>query len=153
MRALILIPCVFYLPILWAGPIQEVVNLASESQQAISQDKVYLLYISRLACPYCARLEKSVLLPMLNNGDYDGQVELREISWEGGQVTGFDGRAHRSIEIINDYDVVGTPTLLFLDNNGEELTSRLVGYHSEDFYWYYFDEAIESARRKLLNLP
>jgi hypothetical protein len=49
--------------------------------------------------------------------------------------------------------VVGTPTLLFLDNKGEELTSRLVGYHSEDFYWYYFDEAIEIARNELLNLP
>lgn len=150
MRALILIPCVFYLPILWAGPIQEVVNLASESQQAISQDKVYLLYISRLACPYCARLEKNVLHPMLNNEDYNGQVELRELSWEGGQVIGFDGKARGSLEIINRYAVFGTPTLLFLDSNGEELTSRIVGYHSEDFYWYYFDEAIENAKNKLL---
>jgi hypothetical protein len=49
--------------------------------------------------------------------------------------------------------VVGTPTLLFLDSGGEELTQRLVGYHSEDFYWYYFDEAIENAKNKLLNRP
>jgi thioredoxin-related protein len=82
-RALILFFSIFYFLSLWASPIQEVQNLASESQQAISMDKVYLLYISRLACPYCARLEKNVLRPMLNNEDYDGQVELRELSWEG----------------------------------------------------------------------
>lgn len=153
MRALTLLFGIFCFPILLASPIQEVQNLASESQQAIARDKVYLLYISRLACPYCARLEKNVLYPLLNNKDYDGQVELRELSWEGGQVIGFDGKAYRSIEIINRYAVVGTPTLLFLDSRGEELTQRLVGYHSEDFYWYYLDEAIENAKNKLLNRP
>jgi thioredoxin-related protein len=152
-RTLILLIGIFYFSMLWASPIQEVQNLATESQQAISKDKVYLLYISRLACPYCARLEKNVLHPMLNNGDYDAQVELRELSWEGGEVIGFDGEAHQSLEIINRYAVVGTPTLLFLGSSGEELTQRLVGYHSEDFYWYYFDEAIEKAKNKLLDQP
>ena len=153
MRTLILLFSIFYFPFLWASPIQEVKNLAIESQQAIAQDKVYLLYISRLACPYCARLEKNVLHPMLNSEDYDVQVELRELSWEGGQVIGFDGKAHQSLEIINRYAVVGTPTLLFLDSSGEELTQRLIGYHSEDFYWHYFDEAIEKAMNRLLGSP
>ena len=153
MRTLLLLFGIFYFAFLWASPIQEVKNLASESQQAIAQDKVYLLYISRLACPYCARLEKNVLHPMLNSEDYDVQVELRELSWEGGQVIGFDGKAHQSLEIINRYAVVGTPTLLFLDSSGEELTQRLIGYHSEDFYWHYFDEAIEKAMNRLLGSP
>ena len=153
MRTLLLLFGIFNFAYLGASPIQEVKNLASESQQAVAQNKVYLLYISRLACPYCARLEKNVLHPMLNNEEYDAQVELRELSWEGGQVIGFDGQPHPSLEIINRYAVVGTPTLLFLDSTGEELTQRLIGYHSEDFYWYYFDEAIEIATNKLLDQP
>ncbi len=149
-RLLMLMLGAFYFPVLWATPIQQVQNLASESQQANSQDKVYLLYISRLACPYCARLKKNVLHPMLMSKEYEGQVELRELTWEGGQVIGFNGRPYQSIEIINDFAVVGTPTLLFLDDKGRELTPRIVGYDSEDFYWFYFDRAIKNATKELL---
>lgn len=149
-RRLILMLGALYLPCLWASLIAQVQNLASESRQAMAEDKVYLLYVSRLRCPYCAKLEKNVLLPMLNNKQYGKLVELRELSFEGGEVVDFNNQSHLSIEIINQFAIPGTPTLLFLDNNGEELASRIVGYNSEDFYWYYFDKAIEAARTELL---
>lgn len=150
-KTLILIFGAFYFSVSWASPIQEAQNLALESQQAMIEDKVYLLYISRLECPYCARLKKNVLHPMLKNKDYEELLELRELSFEGGQVVDFDGKSYLSIEIINRYAVIGTPTLLFLGDKGEELTSRIIGYHSEDFYWFYFDKAIKKAKAELVN--
>ena len=150
MKVLLTIIVVLYLPVLTAEPISAANNLAAESGLAASQDRVYLLYISRLNCPYCALLKKNVLSPMLNNDSYLAQVELRELSWEGGRVVDFDQQVRMSIKIIRRYLVAGTPTLLFLDESGHELSERMTGYHSEDFYWHYFDKAIKTARGKLL---
>ncbi|MFP6808783.1 MAG: thioredoxin fold domain-containing protein [Pseudomonadales bacterium] len=124
-------------------------NLEKESLLAVEKNKVFMLYISRPACPYCARLEEQVLNPMLNSNEYDSLVILRELSTNGGQVIDFDGQRKPAVDITRRYEIVGTPTLLFLDDNGAELTQRITGYHSEGFYWYYLDAAIQSARSKI----
>lgn len=151
LRALVIISIAGYLPVLSAKPISAAQNLAAESEQADSAGRVYLLYVSRLACPYCALLEKNVLLPMLRNDDYLAQVDLYELSWEGGAVVDFNQRSRKAIEIIRQYGIIGTPTLLLLDRSGNELAERIVGYHSEDFYWHYLDQAIGIAKRELLS--
>jgi thioredoxin-related protein len=120
-------------------------NLVAEATHAEDNGMVYLLYVSRSACPYCKKLEQNVLFPMRASKSYEDLVDLREISFEGGSVVDFDNKTHPSIDIIRRFDVVGTPTLLFLDSSGAEISERLVGYHSEDFYWYYFEQSIEKA--------
>ena len=149
-RTLVIVFIAIYLPVLAAEPIAAAHNLPAEAKRAVSADRIYLLYVSRLACPYCALLEKNVLFPMLRNDDYLAWVDLHELSWEGGKVVDFDRHSRTAIEIISRYGVIGTPTLLFLDVAGNELTDRIIGYHSEDFYWHYFDKAIRKARKKLL---
>jgi thioredoxin-related protein len=149
-KLLVALLITLYVPALVAEPIQAAADLAGESQRAVNQNRVYLLYVSRLDCPYCARLEKNVLFPMLRNDEYVELVDLREISYEGGEVVDFDGQTRASVDIIRRYGIIGTPTLLFLDEDGAELADRIVGYHSEDFYWFYFDKAIEEARRVLI---
>ncbi len=124
-------------------------NLAIESLQALEDGKVYLLYVSRPECPYCARLEKNVLHPMMKSHEYDSLVMLRELSMEGGMVTDFDGVAKSSGEITAPLQIIGTPTLFFLGAKGVELAPRMTGYYSEDFYWHYFDKAIKDARELL----
>ena len=51
----------------------------------------------------------------------------------------------QATDIVNEYGVFGTPTLLFLDGAGHEIAERLVGYQSVDFYWSYFERTIASA--------
>ena len=126
-------------------------RLDRESHAAVSAGRVYLLYISRPECPYCAKLEAHVLRPMLRSHRFDNQIVLRELSWEGDRVTDFEGRRRDPSELVREYGITGTPTLLFLDAAGEELTSRLVGYYSDDFYWYYFENAIRRAHETLLS--
>ncbi len=86
---------------------------------------------------------------MLRNDDYRPLVDLHELAWESNDVIDFDRQARSAAEIIARYKIMGTPTLLFLDGQGNELTDRISGYHSEDFYWYYFDKAIGVARGEL----
>ncbi len=129
--------------------ILQAADLGRESRAAIAEGRVYLLYVSRPECPYCARLEEQVLLPMLKSGSYEGWLVLRELSWEGSTVIDFSGKKRVPEDLIREYGVTGTPTLLFLDAKGRELTGRLVGYYSEDFYWHYFEKAAESAHDRL----
>ena len=136
-------------PVLSAEKILMAQNLEKESLLAIEKNKVFMLYISRPACPYCARLEEQVLEPMLISNEYDSLVVLRELSTKGKQVIDFDGQRKPAADVTQRYKIAGTPTLLFLDDNGVELTQRITGYHSEDFYWHYLDTAIKSARSRI----
>lgn len=121
------------------------INLALEAEDAETNKMVYLLYVTRPACPYCKKLEKNVLYPMRVRETYADTVYLREISFEGGEIIDFDQQVRSSIDIVKRFGVIGTPTLLFLDASGAEITERIVGYHSEDFYWYYFEQSIKAA--------
>jgi len=42
-----------------------------------------------------------------------------------------------------------TPTLLFLNADGEEMSEKLVGIWSEDYYGGFIDNRIDEARNKL----
>ena len=129
--------------------LQSANNLATESRQAGLDQKIYLLYISRPDCPYCARLEKDVLQPLLAGREFDHQLVLRELSMEQAQLIDFDGRPSSGQKLMAQYQVDGAPTLLFFDSQGNELSERLNGYFSTDYFWYYFIERIGQASLKL----
>jgi len=127
-------------------------SLSRESQLAFREGKVLLLYVSRPNCPYCEKLKNDVLFPLIRGGRFDEKMILREISLNDGSVAGFDNKLATANEILANYEIVGTPTLLFLGENGHELTEKLSGYFSKDFYWSYFENAINRAYKKLRDL-
>ena len=65
--------------------------------------------------------------------------------WADLQIKDFDGSKVSAASFMEQYGVVVTPTVLFLGSSGEELSERLVGYQSADFYWQYLLEGIEQA--------
>ena len=46
-----------------------------------------------------------------------------------------------------------SPTILFLDHRGRELTQRMVGLGTVDFFGLYLDAAIAAARARILEQP
>ena len=120
-------------------------NLAREGAQATEQRQIFLLYVSRLQCPYCAALEKEVLMPMLKNPSLMAKVHLRELSWDAVGVVDFQGRERNASDLIEEFSIPGAPTLLFFDGSGRELAPSIVGYYSRDFYWVYFERAVAQA--------
>lgn len=124
-------------------------DLKMESVLSISSGKPYVLYISRKDCPDCKRLERDVLVPLIRSRQYDSMISLRELIWDRNSIKGFNGKSISAEKLIEQYRVIGTPTLLFLNEKGNEIAERLAGYQSEDFYWYYLDKAIELATTNL----
>lgn len=109
-----------------------------------------LLYFSDPQCGYCRKLEDDIFLPMLRSGNYEDRVLLRKISWlSRALVVDFDGSKREPGAIASRYGVRVTPTLVFVDDRGEEVAQRILGYNGPEFFWFYLDRAIDEAASRM----
>jgi thioredoxin-related protein len=128
----------------------QVSDLRQEAEISRTRKLVLVLEVSSENCIYCRKLEALFLLPMQRNAYYDDRILVRSISLdEYNSVIDFDGRSIAGSEFAAGYGVSLTPTLLFLDADGNEISERLVGIWSEDFFGGFIDERIDEARQKL----
>ena len=152
----LIIGLLFFLP----GPISAnsngtaipvVTDLSQDADLARSQDLVILIEFSNDDCEYCRLLEKEFLKPMSKNQEYSKKVIIRSLPLNGdSQIRGFNGELVSASEFASRYQVTVTPTMVFLDTEGNELSEKLVGIWSIDFFGSYIDERIDAAREKVL---
>jgi thioredoxin-related protein len=129
-----------------AVPVPVATNLQEEGRLALSQQLPILLTFTSLVCSYCEQLEQDFLQPMLLGGDYVAKVIIRKlVLYPGATVIDFNGRSIAASELADRYRVFVTPTLLFVDGNGNELAERMVGINTPELYGGYLDNCIETA--------
>ena len=129
---------------------QTATDLRSEAGILRAEKRVLVLEFSSEDCGYCRKLEKLFLIPMQRNPEYDDKVIIRSIPLDDfGSIIDFNGRSLSISEFAARYGVSVTPTLLFLNADGEEISDRLVGIWSEDFYGAFIDNRIEQANKRL----
>jgi len=100
-------------------------------------------------CPYCRVLDEQVLRPLQASGELTGRALLRKIDLDGTGLRDFDGLQIDGWNFAGRYHAQLTPTVLFLDADGNELTERMIGINSVDFYPVYLDRAIDMAVKRL----
>lgn len=131
---------------------QGIADFRSEAQLLKSDNLILVLEFSSEYCGYCRKLENLFLLPMQRNAGYDDKILVRSISLDAFEtVVDFDGRTVSTSDFASRYGVSLTPTVLFLNADGVEMSERLVGIWSEDFYGGFIDNRIEAARERLGN--
>ena len=109
-----------------------------------------LMVFSSTGCAYCVLLENDFLRPMLISGDYTDKVIIRKVVIDQvGSVRDFNGKRILSNAIVGKYNISVTPTILFLDSHGHELTKRMVGVGTVDFFGGFLDQAIDQSYRRL----
>ena len=69
-----------------------------------------------------------------------------------GKLRDFNASAVNAAELASRYKVFVTPTLLFVDSQGNELAERMVGVMTLEFYGGYLDQAIDASSDKLREL-
>ena len=69
----------------------------------------------------------------------------------GVRINDFQGRSRSAADFARSYGVSLTPTLLFLDPQGKELTPRIVGVNTLEMFGLYLDAAIDEAHSRLLD--
>jgi len=104
-------------------------------------------------CHYCEIVEEEYLRPMLRNRDYDSKVVIRTLDLGSGtNIIGFDGKALSIQALADRYDVMVTPTVVFLNQAGTKLAPTLVGVTNAEFYGGFLDDAIDAAWVRLKRL-
>lgn len=99
-------------------------------------------------------MKREVLNPMQLSGDYAKQVLIRELPIDLGEsITNFEGHREVTKHFSNRYRIQVTPTLLFLDGNGNEVAERILGINTVDYLLFYVEEAIKTATRSMARRP
>jgi len=132
-----------YLPPVDIRPVDD---FAALGELANETGSIILLEMTATHCEYCILLEEEVLKPMLRSGDYDNKVLIRQLKIDSNlNITDFDGSTTTPVELSSRYRIAVTPTLLILNEHGHELTRRIIGVQSLDFYAGLVDVALNKA--------
>lgn len=128
----------------------KVTNLEDLGDEADDRKLPILLMFSMDGCPYCVILEDNYLLPMLRSGDYQDKVIIRMVKVDDyATLTDFKGNRVDAEDFSSRYGAYVTPTMVFLDNEGNEIAPRLVGIGTEGFFAGDIDKAIETALSRI----
>lgn len=140
----------FFNTAVFAKEIAKAENFVKDAKISLEQHKPIFLYVSSKSCVYCKRLEKDIIGPMLNSGEYEKKIIMRKITLEDNDpIIDFSGQRVLPADFLVDYQINATPTLLFLDHQGKQITKRIEGYLSDDLFWYYLDKSIDQSVAKL----
>ena len=114
------------------------------SKQAEEKKKIIMIEVAAASCSYCQILEEAIIKPMLRSGDYDADVFIRKIDIEGfSRLRDFDGNSVSAAQLADKWGVDLTPTLIFLNGQNQEVSERIVGVNSLDYFGGLVDDAIE----------
>lgn len=125
-------------------------NLQTDSVQCETRRLPILLMFSAEECPFCHTVEEEFLKPMMISGDYDDKVMIRKVMLDGhDDAVGFDGEPLDASLLAAQYNVFATPTLVFVDGQGNEIAEKLIGVNTVDYYGAYLDQSIDEAKQTL----
>jgi thioredoxin-related protein len=124
-------------------------DIREDIQDAAAQDRRVLLYFYQDGCPYCKKLLDT------NFSQRDIAAKTRRYFdvitiniWGDREVTGVDGRQLTEKQFAADLGVMFTPTLLFLNEDGESV-SRVNGYYPPHKFEVIVDYAGQHLDKQL----
>ena len=126
--------------------LRSVENFDTLLAQARREGKIILLEMSATDCGYCRTLEAEIIRPMLRSGDYDATVLIRRLHIDDySTLKDFNGKPSSAAEIARKMNIFVTPTLVFLDGNGNEVSKRIFGINTLEMFGGYVDAALEEG--------
>jgi thioredoxin-related protein len=137
---------------LWAdGGAKDVTVLKVTDLQALGQESLernipIAIMLSADGCSWCIKLEEEHFKPMLRSGEYENKVLLGKFKIDDRlQVKDFDGKMVSPDEINRRYGSFVTPTIIYLDGHGSELSKKMVGLGTSHYFGSYLDMAIDES--------
>jgi thioredoxin-related protein len=110
-----------------------------------------LLMYSAEDCEYCDLLEREVIRPMMISGELSKKVVFRKVMVDSMEaIRDFHGQRIDPTDFAYQAGVQVTPTLQIVDEKGQELVPKLIGYQGTDFFNAYLDSAISGSKEILL---
>ena len=127
-------------------PVLEESDFSKLAQLMDKSGKVLLLEFHADYCGFCDRLESEYLEPMQKNEKDMSKAIIRKLNvGRSDTVIDFDGKKIPVSTFVDRYDGTFTPTLVFLDKTGQEVSVKIIGYNTPDLFGGYLDEGIEEG--------
>jgi thioredoxin-related protein len=96
-------------------------------------------------------MENEILSPMIKSGEYDKKVIIRKLQIdEARDVVNFAGKTVEPSDISDRYKAFLTPTLVFLDHQGNERIEQMVGINTVEMFGAYLDIEIDKLTKELV---
>ena len=125
-------------------------DLQTDARLSRQQNKPILLFFSMQGCSWCDFVEEEHLKPMLRNADYREKVVIRKVMTDDyGSISDFNGAAISVSDLAQRYRAYLTPTVVFVDHNGQQLAPRILGVRNTEMYGGDLDEGLELSCQKL----
>lgn len=126
-------------------------DLSLIAQQAREKQVPILIEFAARHCEYCQRLEEEQLQPMLLDAKtHENVLIVKHLVDKVGYIKDMHGKSVSYADFADTYNIDVTPTMILVDPNGRLLTRKIYGYNNPYFFSAYLDEAIQTARKKLL---
>lgn len=110
---------------------------------------IMIMYAAE-TCEYCERLETDLLAPMHISGQYNNRVIIRKVMIDSIEsIKDFSGKPVDAEDFAYKRGVQVTPTLQFVDADGNQLAPEMVGYNTPEMFASYVENAIESSTRAI----
>lgn len=130
--------------------IQYAEDFSAIAQQARNEGKIIMLEVSASYCGYCELLEEEFIKPMLRNEDYAAVVLIRKIDLDSYQtIADFSGNETTPGAFARDLKVTLTPTILFFDGFGNEVSKRILGINSLELFGGYIEDNLNTGLQKI----
>ena len=124
-------------------------NLQVDALLAATDKKPIVLFFTLPNCSYCRIVRYDYFLPLLKQRAGNDQPIIREISVTGqNRVTLFDGQRVTESELADRYKVQMTPTVLFVNHEGEIVGNSILGGDHTN-YIGLFDKSLAEASTKM----
>lgn len=120
-------------------------SLRDELAVALKKKQPLVVMVSLDGCPYCRVARQSYLSPLQKNGADIVQLDMNSLQ----PVQNFSGQFTTHGELIRQWQISVTPTVLFFGPGGKEVAERLEGASLPDFYGAYLEQRLEKARLAL----
>jgi len=125
-------------------------DLYEAANKANDKNIPIIILISSIHCDYCKFIKREFLVPMIKSGEYKNKVILKVIEDDlNDEVIDFNNQLIDSGIFSERYSISFTPTMIIVDHEGNELTERIIGLQSEEYYGAFIDQAIENALTKI----
>jgi thioredoxin-related protein len=126
-------------------------NFQQLSKEMKEKNLGLVLMLHAEHCPYCALMENEILSPMIKSGEYDKRILIRKLQIdEARDVIDFSGKTVEPSDISGRYKAFLTPTLVFLDHQGNERIKQMVGINTVEMFGAYLDIEIDKLTQELV---
>ncbi len=124
-------------------------DLAMDAGEAADSDKRLMIMFHQNGCPYCAKLINDNFTRPGILDYFRRHFDALEINlWGDREVTDFDGESLPEKQFAIKHKVWATPTLLFYDENGQQVL-RLDGYYPPERFMIALRYVAEKREEEL----